>query len=163
MKANAPDFLQNTPQLQECLDKAVESTFGMILGESPTYCGDGEDTADISSGMVGIIAVVGDVSWSLSVGFSPESATKIAQQFAGFEFDYESDDMCDVIGELANVLAGDVVAALDELGIKVQMSLPSVARGSDLQLIQPGAVRSLRRKYSTSFGDIVVGLAVGKS
>ncbi|MDH7600556.1 MAG: chemotaxis protein CheX [Armatimonadota bacterium] len=148
--------------LTDCLDKAVESTFGMILGESPQYCDDGAASSD-HSGVVGIIAVVGDVSWSLSVGFSPESATKIAEQFAGCEFDYESEDMCDVIGELANVLAGDVVAALDELGIKVQMSLPSVARASNLQLTQPGAVQSLRRRYTTSFGDIVVGLAIGKS
>ncbi len=144
-----------------CLDKAVESTFGMILGESPKFSEDGQDTTE-HSGLVGIIAVVGDVSWSLSVGFSPQSATSIAQQFAGCEFDYDSDDMCDVIGELANVLAGDVVAALDELGIKVQMSLPSVARASNLQLTQPGAVHSLRRRYTTSFGDIVVGLAIGK-
>jgi CheY-specific phosphatase CheX len=113
--------------------------------------------------MVGIIAVIGDVSWSLSLAFSSETAVRIAKKFAGFEIEYDSADMADVVGELANVLAGDVVARLDELGIKAALSLPTVARVSDLKLSEPGAVESLRLKYSTSEGTFLVGLAVGKS
>jgi len=153
--------VQETSRLVDSLDEAVKATFAVILGECPLSCGSIDDSSGCP-GMVGIIAVIGDVSWSVSLGFSPEAAAQIAQKFAGFEIEYDSADMGDVIGELANVLAGDVVAKLDDLGVKVGMSLPTVARVSDLHLLEPGAVESLRFKYSSSEGEFFVGLAVGK-
>jgi chemotaxis protein CheX len=159
-KATEPVY--ESLRLAESLDEAVKSTFEVILGERPTCCGSVDDSS-LCPGMVGIIAVIGDVSWSLSLAFSSETAVRIAKKFAGFEIEYDSADMADVVGELANVLAGDVVARLDELGIKAALSLPTVARVSDLKLSEPGAVESLRLKYSTSEGTFLVGLAVGKS
>jgi CheY-specific phosphatase CheX len=43
--------------------------------------------------------------------------------------------MGDMAGELVNVIAGEVVAQLEQRRIKVQMSLPTVARGRPLELV----------------------------
>ena len=153
--------VRESSRFVDSLDEAVKSTFTVILGECPSSCGSADDSS-VSTGMIGIIAVIGDVSWSVSMGFPQETAVRMAQKFAGFEIEYDSADMGVVIGELANVLAGDVVAKLDELGVKVGMSLPTVARVSDLHILEPGAVESLRFKYSSAEGEFVVGLAVGK-
>ena len=153
--------VNESSRLVDSLDAAVGATFSAILGGWPSFVASVEDSTRCPR-MVGIIAVIGDVSWSLSLGFPPETAARMAEKFAGFEIEYDSEDMGDVIGELANVLAGDVVAKLDELGIKVGMSLPTVARVSDLHLLEPSAVQSLRFRYSSTEGEFVVGLAMGK-
>jgi CheY-specific phosphatase CheX len=145
----------------DCLDESIRSTFTAILGESPSLSGNISDPLSIP-GMVGIIAVIGDISWSVSLGFSPQTATRMALRFAKFEIPYDSRDMGDIIGELANVLAGDLVARLEQSGIRVDMSLPTVARVEDLRVLQPGAAESLRFTYSSSEGEFFVGLAVGR-
>ena len=154
-------IVSETSQLVDSLNEAVKATFDTILGERPKACGS-VDTSVTCSGLIGIIAVIGDVSWSVSLGFPEDTAMRMAEQFAGFEIEFDSADMGDVIGELANVLAGDVVARLDALGVRVQMSLPSVARVSEFHILKPGAVESLLFKYLSSQGEFVVGLAMAK-
>lgn len=148
----------------ECVDvlrSSVTAVFSMFCGEEPSFLGLGNDGA--SGSVIGIIAMVGDVSWSLAVGFSNNTAEAMARQFAGMDIPFDSPDMSDVVGELANVLAGDVVARLDERGVKVGMSIPTVALGKDMNLAQPGAVSSLQIRFGSPQGEFVVGLTVGRS
>ncbi|MDM7914999.1 MAG: chemotaxis protein CheX, partial [Candidatus Eisenbacteria bacterium] len=102
---------------RDALLKSVEATFGAICGESPVFAGESAEAASASN-VLGIIAVVGDLSWSVTLGFPQQTAEQLACKFAGFEIPFESSDMGDVVGELANVLAGDLVAQLDRNGVK---------------------------------------------
>ena len=156
----APSSVQDVQR--SVLNDSTISTFGAICGAEPTLEGECGECADGTTSVQGIIAVVGDVSWSLSLAFPPETAEAIAQKFAGFEIPYESADMADVIGELANVMAGDVVARLDRKGLKVKMSLPNVARGESLHLNQPGASQTLKLRFKLPQGPMIVGMAVAK-
>jgi chemotaxis protein CheX len=145
----------------DLLRESTQATFLTICGAEAEYVGTcvaGHDT----TGVQGIIAVVGDLSWSLSLAFSPETAEALALQFAGFEIAYDSADMNDMIGEIANVLAGDVVARLDAQGHNVKMSLPTVARGRDLHVHQPGAVLNEVLCFRLPQGSMAVGLSIGK-
>lgn len=137
------------------------STFGAFCGSEPSY--DGSDhIPDEAASVQGIIAMVGDLSWSVTLGFPPETATALALKFAGFEIPFESEDMTDVVGELANVLAGDLVARLDALGVSAKMSLPSVARGRSFSMVQPGASSAAQLRFTLPQGPMWIGLAVGK-
>ncbi len=149
------------PEYIEGLKAAMASTFGAISGAEPVLLGESIESTPCE-GAIGIISVVGGVAWSLSLGFPRETAIALAQKFAGFEIEFESADMGDVVGELANVLAGDVVAQLDMMGVRVSMSLPTVARGSDINIMLPGALSSLRMCYSLPEGQFWLGLAVGR-
>jgi chemotaxis protein CheX len=143
------------------LKSAVCSTFATICGVDPEYVGEIEDGSSCA-GVIGIIAVVGDLSWSLTLGLPRETSESLALKFAGFDILFDSPDMSDVVGELANVLAGDVVARLDALGIGVKMSLPTVARGNDLDVARPGALTAVRLRFKLPQGEMWLGLAVGK-
>ena len=58
-------------------------------------------------------------------------------KFTGFELDYDSPDMGDVVGEMVNVLAGDIVSRLRDGCIKVAMSLPTIIKETDVEPLLP--------------------------
>lgn len=141
--------------LIEAVKRATLATFAMIVGEEPSYEGDG-DRHPKCDGLVGIISFTGDVPWSLMLGLPRETAMALAVKFTGMEVDFDSPDMGDIVGELANILAGDATAQLDAVGITVQMSVPTAARGSDLEMLLPGGLPSVRLNFSSSEGDFWV-------
>jgi CheY-specific phosphatase CheX len=144
-------------QLTDCVKQAVDSTFAMICGDDLKYigCNGVVEASESVNGVIGIISLVGDVTWSLVVGLPKETACAMAVKFAGFEIPYDSDDMGDVVAELANVLAGDVSARLDEVGVTASMSLPTAIRGSDVDMMAGGAA-SRYMHYSSLEGPFYV-------
>lgn len=158
MTRQAAVVAEAAPAHIEVLRASVRTTFSAICGDDPVF---GESCADSDpSGLIGIIAVIGDVSWSVSMGFPPATAEALASRFAGFDIPFDSPDMGDVIGELANVLAGDLVAKLEGIGIGVKMSLPTVARGREVETLQPGTVQAFRLGFTTPQGAGWIGLSI---
>jgi chemotaxis protein CheX len=146
----------------ECAKEAVQAVFAAVNGAEPT-CYAGLRTESPGQGVVGIIAIVGDVTWSMMLGFPRDSAAAFAQKFAGFEIPFESPDMGDVVGEMANVIAGDVVARLDAKGIRAEMSLPTVTRGNDVDLLVPEGVVSAHMRFACPDGGFWLKLAAANA
>jgi chemotaxis protein CheX len=140
---------------------AFEATFTSICGGPVTPVADA--AAPGGAGIIGIISFLGDVNWSFSFGLPRETALALAVKFAGFDISFDSPDMTDVIGELANVVAGDIVAQLDARRVKSQMSLPMVARGSDVEVDAPGNMPSLRVTWQSPQGVFWYRLASAKA
>jgi len=144
--------------LVEAVRESVLCTFEGMCGSRPVA--EGTDAANESfEGLAGVISLVGDIQWCLMLGMPRATATQTAMRFCGFELDYESDDMGDVVGEIANVLAGDVVARLDALGVSASLSIPSVARGSELRLMQPGDGPLVGMRFASDEGPFFLFLA----
>jgi CheY-specific phosphatase CheX len=113
--------------------EGVVSTFGAICGTEPTFIRECEP--EPCNGIIGTISFVGDFSWGFALHLPKQTAIALSQMFAGFEIDYGSSDMGDVVGELANVVAGDVAARLERDNIVAQMSLPTVTRGREVETV----------------------------
>ncbi len=148
--AHTPALSQPLATLADAVQLAAASTFGAISGAEPAFLGPAIDRP--CNGLVGVISYIGDIAWSLRLGLPRETAVPLALKFAGFDIDYDSDDMSDVVGELANVLAGDVVAQLQQHGIDAQMSLPAVVRGTDLSLPLPDGQSAARLWFASEEG-----------
>lgn len=146
--------------LQDCVNDAVIETFGKICGDAAPYLLD--DESKTCDGIVGIISFVGDYTWSLILGLPHDAAVSIAKKFAGFEIEFDSPDMGDVIGELANVLAGVVNGKLETAGIRAFMSLPTVACGHDVHLLLPGNLLTQWLHFATMDVDFWVKLVVAR-
>jgi chemotaxis protein CheX len=146
----------------DLLKASTAATFRSICGVEPRL-DDPVDGNIEAHGVEAVIALVGNVSWSLSLAFPSATAEEVARKFSGFEIPFDSADMIDVIGELANVLAGDVAARMDSRGVKVKLSMPSVVRGDALDLTQPSAVESVRLRFLLPQGPMRVVLAMGAS
>jgi len=146
----------------KCLTQAVTSTFASICGFQPEPKQE-TSNGSLMEGIVGIISLIGaEYAFSLMLGLPHGTAESIARKFAGFHIPFEDPDMADVVGELANIVAGDAAARLDALGVKAELSLPTVARGSNLEMLLPEKLSRSRIDFSSAQGDFWLKLAFGK-
>ncbi len=148
-------------ELFDCVRDSAQATFEMICGGTPA-CVSSEDYDKTVDGITSVISLVGDVTWTVILSVPEPTAVALSAKFAGFEIPFDSSDMNDVIGELVNVLAGDIVARLDERSVKVDMSLPTVARGKEMTLHMPGGTPAVDYVFSTPEGVFQVVVAVGE-
>ncbi|MFN8138444.1 MAG: chemotaxis protein CheX [Fimbriimonadales bacterium] len=140
----------------------VLETFGSFLGEELSCSGEVAEPTRCD-GIVATISFVGTLNWSITLGFPRECAVALSERFAGFEFEFDGPEMGDVIGEIANVLAGDVSARAEACGVHSQMTLPSVTRGR-LEMMLPVGMLSKKIAFESSFGAfwLRVVAAIGK-
>ena len=76
---------------------------------------------------------------------------------------YDSPDMGEVVGELTNCLAGDIVARLAKDEIKAGMSLPTIMRGHDVEPLFPRGLPSEKMHFTVLDSELILKLAVSKS
>ena len=142
---------------RECVSEAaaevLEAASGLKLTPSPAEEDLGGDGA-----VIGVIAVVGDVDWSIFLGLPRDTAVALAAKFAGFEIPFESEDMGDAVGELTNILAGDVKRRLDAKGLKANISLPSVIRAESLQVLVQRNTATAKSCFACDAGKLWTGV-----
>ena len=106
-----------------------------------------------TAGIMGLISFFGDQVWSFAIALPEPTAVAVSKSFAGFDIPFDSPDMGDLIGEVANVIAGDIVAKLDMKGVKAQMSLPTIARGHDVELLPPQNASTVKMAFVSPSGS----------
>jgi CheY-specific phosphatase CheX len=150
------------PAVADAVHSALTKTFADICGEKPVPQADGS-LAGSGACVAGIISFIGDVSWSLSWVLAEDTAPAVVHKFAGMDIPFYGADMGDAVGELVNVLAGEVVAQLEQRRIKAQMSLPTVARGQPLELMSQGGAAVHQREYNSTQGKFWLRLTSAKT
>ena len=149
-------------ELASCVKVSVSSVFHKSFGYFPSFQDDDEETQKVGEGVVGIISYFGDITWLMMLGFPKDCATGLVAKFTGFELDYDSPDMGDVVGEMANVLAGDVVSRLRDGCVKVAMSLPTIITGSDVEPLLPRGFPSKKLIFTVPEGIVMVKIVGAK-
>ncbi len=85
-----------------------------------------------SEGVVALVGVAGAWAGTGTVSCSPKEACWLAGQMLGAEFDEMNDEVLDAIGEIANMVIGNIKTNLeDELG-PMALSIPTVVSGEHL-------------------------------
>jgi CheY-specific phosphatase CheX len=150
-------------QIVDIVKESVINTFASICGEAPVFEGELSE-AEPLNGIIGNIAVFNpELTFSLMMAIPRQTAVNISEVFMGMELPFESEDMGDLIGELANILAGDVAANIESVGFRGQSSLPTATRGSDLTLFMPNKPPSVKMKFSSVTGDFILNMALSES
>lgn len=149
-------------ELASTVKVSVSSVFHKSFGYFPSFQDDEEETHKIGDGVVGIISYVGDVTWLMMMGFPKDCALGLVEKFTGFALDYDSPDMGDVVGEMANVLAGDVVARLRDGSVKVNMSLPTIIKGSNVEPLLPRGFPSKKLIFTVPEGVVMIKIVGAK-
>ncbi len=150
-----------SPAVIDGVKQALETTFATICGEKPVERAHGRPIGS-GSYIAGIISFFGDVPWSLSWMLPPDTAPAVMLKFVGMEIAFNDADMGDAVGELVNVLAGEVIAQLEQRSVKAQMSLPTVARGTPLELIPDKGAAAIELEYASPQGDFWLRITAPK-
>ena len=82
----------------------------------------------------GIIGLAGNTKGLLAIHLPYTAALAITGAFLGMDVEEIDDDVRDAIGELANMLGGNVKAALDPKGTEIQLSMPSCISGDEYSI-----------------------------
>jgi len=149
------------PLVAESVRQAVAAFFTSILGEAPVETTNSPAT-DSCSGVVGVISLVGDGSWIVALALPSATASAVSEKFCGFEIPFDAAEMGDVVGELSNVLGGEIAAHFDARGLKAQLSLPMVARGDNVEVMLPEGLPDLQLNYSCRQGDFWIKVAAAR-
>ncbi len=79
----------------------------------------------------GIIGLAGPTKGMLAIHMANAAALAVTSAFLGMEVEEIDDDVRDAIGELANMLAGNMKSVLDPGGSDIKLSMPSAVYGED--------------------------------
>ena len=143
----------------ECVAEAAAQILGATCGVTLEPL---EGNTDLATGgvIIGIISLVGDIEWSVFFGMPRDTAVATACKFAGFEIPFESDDMGDAIGELTNMLAGQVKLNLDQKGVSADISLPSVIRAENMTVLVQRQNSTDKRCFDSELGKLWTGVMI---
>lgn len=76
-----------------------------------------------------VIGVTGMRKGTISVSFERKAAMELLQSMLGDDIQDEEQDMEDVVGEISNMISGQARASLDEDGLNLQGSTPTIVTG----------------------------------
>ncbi len=158
------DKLEKVKKLVPAFAESAKSTFEtmvflpLTVGE-PKAKDKGQPTGYIS----GTISLTGDDQCgNLSLIFPMEMAKVVFRSMMGMsESDAVADaELNDVVGELANMVAGGAKSRLQELGINFKIGLPTVVVGNDHHLEPPKDAATLVIPCTTEKGVLHLELSI---
>jgi chemotaxis protein CheX len=94
-------------------------------------------TLDFEQDISAIIGLSGDVRGAVVMSMKKELAIKIADTLVGTTHTEIDDDVVDAVGEIVNIIAGNVKNEVQG-GEKVVISLPTVVKGKNHTIAWPG-------------------------
>ncbi len=156
---------EGTINLPECdvVSQALLEILSTACGITANLCEEHPEDICKDGIIISVISVMGDVEWSIYLGLPKNTAVSIANKFAGFDIPFDSEDMGDAIGEVANILAGNVKNILDKRGVHVEISLPSVIRADGLHILKKRDSHSMRFCFNSPIGPLWTGVIAGNS
>lgn len=150
-------------EINDVVKQSVINTFENISGTAPECIDENVDSGPLN-GIIGNIAVFNtEHTLSLMLAIPKETALNLSEIFIGMQIPFESDDMGDLVGEVSNILAGEVAANIEKIGFRGQSSLPTATRGSDLTLFMPNKPPTTKMKFSGPNGEFWLNMALSES
>ncbi len=148
----------------ECLPLALQDVLARACDLKLTTV---PENADIRAGeiVLSMMAIVGDVHWTIGLGFTRAAANGVANRFAGTNVPMDWADLGDAIGELSNIVGGRLRLLLSARDIHTKNSPPTVISASGLQIL---TARSLRATvtythFDSAVGQLWIGMTAGIS
>ncbi|WP_404399811.1 chemotaxis protein CheX [Idiomarina seosinensis] len=105
----------------------------------------------------GIIGMVGpQVKGSFSISFEEKLACEIMSKMVGEEPDTLDDEVCDMVGEITNMVTGGAKKTLGEKGYEFQMATPIVVSGKDHTISHRSDGKKLIMPFSHQAGQAYI-------
>ncbi len=105
-----------------------------------------------------MVGMAGSHKGMLAIHIPEPVAMAITSNFLGLEVDAINEDVQDAIGELANMLGGNVKSFLTETGSDIKLSLPSTIFGQEYTFQCQDEVETIVVPFTSSDGKFLVEL-----
>ncbi|MDR0600049.1 MAG: chemotaxis protein CheX [Treponema sp.] len=107
----------------------------------------------------GLIALTGEVRGMVALSMKNATASKITGILTGIQGTIVTDDMVDAVGEIVNIITGNVKRNLENM-FRIIISLPRVIHGKAHLVVIPDARTRLLCIPFRIFGDETINLSI---
>lgn len=153
-------------KLVDISEKIIESTIEifstMVMMDISVEERDVADSGKLHDAITGLIGLAGTHKGVLAIHIPHQVAIAITSSFLGMDVDEINEDVEDAVGELANMLGGNIKAVLAENGRDIDLSLPSTISGASYQLQPSKDVDKVLIRFRTGGGSFLVELQLEK-
>ena len=149
----------------EIQDKMIEATreiFSSMVMMEITVKEMMEDHGPLTDTITGMIGLAGTHKGVLAVHFPYSVAMAITSSFLMMDVEKINEDVHDAVGEIANMLGGNVKTILSEKGRDIDLSLPSTISGSQYSFQSDKAVDKVIIEFDTGNGTFMVEMDLEK-
>ncbi len=147
-------------------DKIIESTVEifttMVMMDISVSEADINDKGKLNNSITGLIGLAGTHKGVLAIHIPNKVAFAITGSFLGMEVNEVNEDVEDAVGELANMLGGNVKTILSEKGRDIELSLPSTISGSQYDFQPTKDSEKIVIPFQTEAGGFIVELLLEK-
>jgi chemotaxis protein CheX len=121
---------------------------------------DPEQTVAEVMGVIGLSNEDESIQGFMSIGFSAPSIIQIVSNMFGEEFKSMTDEVREAVGEIANMVSGQVRQALSAMDIKLQASLPTIIAGKELVIEGTEKRPMIMVKFEVEKGPFEIGVCI---
>ncbi len=114
----------------------------------------------LENSVTGIVGLAGETKGMLAIHLPEKTAMAVTTAFLGMDVDTVDEDVCDAIGELANMLGGSLKATIDPSGGSVQLSMPSTIHGQEYTIDCLADAKSITVPFSFADHTFTVELQI---
>ncbi len=122
-------------EVEKTIHKSITETFAAMLSMELTKVGKKTDEGLNDKRLVGSVHYAGEIVGTLSIHVSQNFARDITASMLGVDPEtLENDDeIKDVLGELTNIVSGNLKSDFTDTGLATVISTPSITYGSDFK------------------------------
>ena len=117
-----------------------------------------ESDSDIS----GIIGLSGEVAGAVAISLKEATVLQVTSLITGKKHTTIDDDVTDAVGEIINIIAGNVKKHFEE-NLRITISLPTIVKGKDHAIVWPSEKTRIISIPFSIFSDqeMCLSVAVG--
>ena len=149
----------------EIQDKMIEATkeiFSTMIMMDITVTDVMHDHGPLQDTITGMIGLAGIRKGILAVHIPYAVAKAITSSFLMMDVEEINEDVHDAIGEIANMLGGNVKTILSDNGRDIDLSLPSTISGSEYSFQSDKEVEKVIINFDTGNGEFLVEMDLEK-
>lgn len=99
--------------------------------------GEPVDNDGVQSNLSSILGLGGDIKGMVGVHCPEQTAKKITGELLGIEVENLDEDVNDAIGEIANMIAGNLKLSFEKQGLNVLLAIPTTVMGKSYKTSRP--------------------------
>lgn len=132
----------NSLDLKPLIENALSDVFDTMLSKA-IVPHPGAAKANGDRAIVGSVGFAGKVMGNINIHISETFGRVIAAAMLGMEMDEidGEEEIFDVLGEVCNMVGGDLKSRLCDADLPCELSIPSITSGSDFNIEPKGWVR----------------------
>ena len=149
------DFADIIPKIVE----ATEEIFtGMVMMEISQKGEPLKELGTMKDSITGMVGLAGVHKGMVAIHIPNPLALAITTSFLGMDVEEVNEDVQDAIGEIANMLGGNVKTILSDKGKDIQLSLPSTISGEEYSFTSQNDVDQVIIPFTAPAGTFFVEL-----